>query len=262
MITHEQSLVLTQGMMTPSSTFDRVYHLNTRVVKLISHVLLIKRHYILTLLLLAFSLQFTLQAQRNNAKNRFGAGIIAGINTSQINGDRLTGYHKFGVFAGIRAMARLTNTSELAIEMQYIRKGSRDPNQFVPGQTRSRFISLDYVEVPILFHKIIQSKTARYGLEGGLAYARLLGFKINENPGTINYRTFTEIQNDFNNEDLVLLVGGGIMIGKHYRIMTRFGYSLIQLFENQNPVIESPDTLPEFLTLRSIQLSFGLNYLF
>ena len=218
--------------------------------------------YLLVFLLSAILAPTSLHSQKYGIKHRFGAGISIGLNTTQINGDHLSGYNKFGGFVGFRAVSRFNRTSELVIEIQYNRKGSRDPKQFVPGRGTSRFISLDYIEVPILFHQKIAINSIPFSLEGGLSYARLLGFNINENPGTTRYNTFTDIQNDFNNEDFSLLIGGGVMVNEHVRIMTRFAYSLTLLYENETPIITLPGDLPVINTLRNMQLAIGINYIF
>ena len=216
----------------------------------------------LVLILLSILFFSALDAQRKKTQNRFGAGIIIGLNANQINGDHLKGYDKIGSFVGLRATARLDRLSEIVIEMQYNQKGSKDPNQFVPGRETERFISLDYIEVPILFHKIIKTNSIYYSLEGGLAYARLLGFRINENPSTVNYNTFTDIQDELNNQDLALVVGGGLIVSDHIRLMTRFAYSLTLLYQNERPLTNFPGELPEINKLRNVQLAFGANYIF
>ena len=168
--------------------------------------------YFLTFFLLAILATTSLYGQKGSIKNRFNAGIIMGVNTSQINGDRYLGYDKFGVFAGFRAIAKINRSNELVFEMQYNRKGSRDPEQFVPGQSSSRFIALDYIEIPFLYHKRVKINIGTGSIEGGIAFARLFGFNINENDKTINYASFLDIQDDFNNNEFSLILGGGVFI--------------------------------------------------
>jgi hypothetical protein len=222
------------------------------------------KKYILVLLLFAIAAPITLKAQRKAIKkppqNRFGLGLTAGLNTTQINGDFLSGYDKSGIFAGFRALAKLTHSSELVIELQYNRKGVSDPDNFVAGRGGQRSLSLDYIEIPILIHKIVESNSVRYSLEGGISYARLFGVKISENPNTFRYPTFSNIENEFSNQDLALLIGGGVMLGERIRLMTRFSYSLNLLYENENPVVNNPEELPVFNMLRNVQLAFGVNY--
>lgn len=212
--------------------------------------------------LLSILVTTSLYAQKRVLKNRFNAGIVLGGNTSQINGDRYLGYNKFGGFVGVRAIARLNTKSEFVFEMQYNRKGSKDPSQFVPGKKAPRFIALDYLEVPILYHYKVETSIGVVSFEGGIAYARLVGFKINENANSINYSSFTDIENEFKKDELVLIFGGGLFINEHIRLMGRFAHSLTLLYENENPTNEFTTDISPINQLRNIQLAFGVNYIF
>ena len=203
----------------------------------------------------------SIHAQKRS-KNRFSTGLILGVNTTQIDGDYYSGYDKFGIFGGLRAIARIDKTSELIFEIQYNRKGSRNPDEFVPGQQASRFISLDYIEVPIFFHKKIDTKIGLGSLEGGVVYSRLFGFRINELENSPNYNTFTEIQNDFNRNDLAIGMGGGIYINEHIRIMSRFTYAMTLLYEDKNRDGSFNLNRPDIYSLRNMQLGLGVNYIF
>lgn len=218
--------------------------------------------YCLTLLMLSILVTMSVHAQKRALKNRFNAGIVMGLTTSQINGDRYSGYDKLGGFAGLRVTARINTKSDLVVEMQYNRKGSRNPKQFVPGAISTRFIALDYIEVPILYHQRVETEIGLISLEGGIAYARLFGFKINEIVNTTSYSTFSEIQEAFNKNELALIMGGGVFINEHLRVMGRFGLSMTLLYKNENPTIASPNTIPEINHLRNLYLTFGVNYVF
>lgn len=216
--------------------------------------------YFLTFFLILTTI--SLHAQKRALKNRFTAGIIIGANTSQIKGDLYSGYDKFGVFAGFRAIAKINTKSEIVLEMQYNRKGSKNPNQFVPARIQQRFISLDYIEVPILYHRKIETPTTTISLEGGISYARLFGLRINENANTINYQSFSDIQDEFNKDELALILGSGILFNEHIRLFGRFAYSFTSLYENENPVSVFIDDIPEIKKLKNIQLAVGMNYIF
>ena len=221
----------------------------------------IKLGIILTFTVL-FGMALTIHAQRRSIPNLFDAGLVIGINSSQINGDYLSGYDKTGFLVGFRVEARFNNSSGLAMEMLFNRKGSRDPNQFVPGSDQQRFISMNYVEIPILYHKRVEAKIGLISIEGGVSYARLFGTNINENANSINYDGFTDIQNEFKNNDLSLLLGGGIYFNEHLRMIGRFAYSLTLFYKNEEPEIIPLDVIPEINKLRNVQLALGMNYIF
>ena len=217
--------------------------------------------YFPTVFIISVLTILSLHAQKRPL-NRFNAGVVVGINTSQINGDHLSGYDKFGFFTGIRATANLNTNAELVVEMQFIRKGSTDPDQFVAGEKRSRFIALDYIEVPILYHHKIESKVGKIGLEAGIAFGRLFGFRINENANTINYTTFSSKQEEFKKNELALIMGSGIFVNEQIRVMGRFNYSLTLFYENENPTIDVAGDIPSINDLRNLYLSLGVNYIF
>ena len=204
----------------------------------------------------------SLHAQKRAIKNRFNAGVVLGANTSQIDGDQYMGFDKTGFFVGARGIARIGEKSELVIEMLYNRKGSRDPNKFIPGRESNTFISLDYIEVPILFHRKIQNRIGVGSFEFGIAYAQLFGVRINEFVNNINYPSFTAIRDEFNNDDFSAIVGGGMFINKHIRIMGRIDYSLTFLFKNENSTDFLVNNPLEIRHLRNMQLGVGLNYIF
>ena len=219
--------------------------------------------FFLTCFLFSILTATTINAQKRPLKNRFNVGITAGVNASQLDGDHFLGFDKIGFFGGVRAIARINTNDEFVMEMQYNRKGSRNPEQFVPGKTSShRFISLDYIEVPILYHKKIEAEKWIYSVEGGIAYARLFGFKINEIVNSTTYKTFTPLQDDFNKNELALIMGGGVFINENIRVMGRFSVSLTLLYKNENPRRDFPGEAPSINDLRNYQLAFGANYIF
>ena len=55
-----------------------------------------KRPIKLLLTLVAVSLFCSLQAQDSGPERRFEAGVVAGLNLSQVDGDKLLGFYKYG----------------------------------------------------------------------------------------------------------------------------------------------------------------------
>ena len=77
----------------------------------------------------------------------FRAGIITGINTSQVSGDNLAGFNKLGMRSGVFLNTEIDNLIA-QIELQYINKGSReliDKNDFDEGYK----FQLNYAEMPM-----------------------------------------------------------------------------------------------------------------
>ena len=218
------------------------------------------RYYLTFILVMALTI-ISIHAQNRAIKNRFNAGIVLAGNTSQINGDKYFGWNKFGWFTGVRGIARINRKSELVLELLYNRKGSKDPDQFVPRSKDDRFISLDYIQIPILFHRKIEGEIVG-SFEFGIAYAQLFGVRINEFAVNSNYAPFAPIRDDFNKDEFLLIVGGGIFINEHIRFMGRVDYSLTLLFKSDRPTQFLVNNPREIGSLRNLQLGFGMNYIF
>ena len=99
----------------------------------------------------------------------FRAGIITGINTSQVSGDNLAGFNKLGIRTGVFLNTEIDNLIA-QIELQYINKGSReliDENDFDEGYK----FQLNYAEMPMS----IKIKTySNVFIELGLSIGHLL----------------------------------------------------------------------------------------
>lgn len=104
----------------------------------------------------AFSFFFLLTAlllfsQESPASSSFKAGIKAGINTSQMDGDGYAGFNKINPQAGFFLQKTLKNNAQIQLEIIYIQKGSRFPGDPDNGIFTTYRIQMDYMEVPILY---------------------------------------------------------------------------------------------------------------
>jgi len=98
----------------------------------------------------------------------FGGGIILGLSTSQVSGDKLGGFNKAGLLVGAFANKSLSEILSIQMEMTYIQKGSRNPNN-----TDIHEYDLNYLEIP--FFLKYQTKY-QLKIEGGF----LTGILINQ----------------------------------------------------------------------------------
>ena len=78
----------------------------------------------LTLIIALFLFNFS-SAQ----EQRFNAGLVVGLNASQIDGDQLAGFDKLGLTAWVRGIAKLGETIDMNIEFLYSERGSK-PDAF------------------------------------------------------------------------------------------------------------------------------------
>ena len=99
------------------------------------------------------------------------AGSIIGINTSQVSGDKLSGFNKFGFRVGGFVNGDF-NKLNIQIELQYINKGSRETIKKDMYNEGYKF-QVNYIEMPLLINKIIYRNTS---IETGLVIGYLLNW--------------------------------------------------------------------------------------
>lgn len=83
----------------------------------------------------------------SHAQREFSGGFVAGLVSSQISGDGLGGWDKFGFTGGGWVRIPVGDKTGLLMGLVYINKGSRT----VDTLTRTTFgYQLDYIEMPLL----------------------------------------------------------------------------------------------------------------
>ena len=142
-----------------------------------------KRHGIITLLLLAFiaASPALLHAQIIKGEVFFGG------NLTQVDGDECYRFRKLGVHAGAGALIPITNWMDVGIEVLFNQKGAykRDSiNQHLGLYTGRYKLNLNYAEIPVM---IYLTDKDRYSLGVGVSYGRIVGLQeyINDQATTI-----------------------------------------------------------------------------
>jgi hypothetical protein len=107
----------------------------------------------------------------------FTGGIIAGFTTSQVNGDNLGGFYKFGATGGAFVERKFNTKTSGIFELRFTQKGSGDGKGLMK-------INLGYVEIPFLVK--IQSYQ-RIAFKFGIAPS----FKIFESTYVNTYESAT-----------------------------------------------------------------------
>lgn len=113
-------------------------------------------------------------AQTLNAQT-FKAGITAGVNWTQIDGDNIGGFTKPGLSAGVISEIPLAQNWGLAFEILYSQKGS---TSFLTTSGYNFTLYYDYAEMPLLvkFHDPKGGLTFGAGASAG----RLVRYKYTE----------------------------------------------------------------------------------
>ena len=204
---------------------------------------------------IAFTIILLLGALSSQAQGRFRAGIVAGLNASQINGDDSAGYNKLGFRAGLRAVTILGDRSEINFDILFSQRGSS--NELNPNGTSIRFvINTNYVEVPVVFvyKDWEEADYYRIHVSGGLSYARLIGSRVEEFPPI-----FDE-QDNFNLNNLGVKLGASYFASRNLGFSVAWTRSLLALYDSSK---FANNGMPNFnKDLVDYFLSFEAVYLF
>jgi hypothetical protein len=125
-------------------------------------------------------------AQAAGNTPRFRAGLTFGPVATDVHGtdtrDSDSDFSKLGFSFGLLVNTALSEKNILQFEINYIQKGAQQkPDSANNGYFR---LALNYIEVPLVFrrkmHMNIRKKpNDRLDLEGGVSYARLVGYSYN-----------------------------------------------------------------------------------
>ena len=161
---------------------------------------------------------------------RFQGLLVLGGNLSQIDGDEVYGFRRFGLNTGVGVLAPLGKTGQwqLSLEVLYSQKGARETDEPFPYDCR-----LHYIDLPLMVHFHDLRGGWTFGI--GFQYGRLL--KINEHWNLPNppiqcmerpkYPIPGFLYDDFN-----LVAGIRFGIWKRLKMDIRYHYSLKPIREN------------------------------
>ncbi|MEG1556327.1 MAG: porin family protein [Bacteroidales bacterium] len=192
-------------------------------------------------LLFTFSLCFiigTLFSQRSSSGSNFKGGVRAGFTSSQISGDDLAGFHKFGAYAGGYVNFPITENMKWKIqpEINFIMKGSHtyETKDYVAPNIYA--LNLWYMEVPVL---IKWDFFKGFGLEFGPTFNVLIYQAEKDANGIMMSRQ------PFRWYELSVVIGINYLIKEHYGINLRWSSSFI------------PVRVPDFVYNRAVKKQFN-----
>lgn len=131
---------------------------------------------------------------------RFDAGILAGFNASQVEGDSFKGYHKPGILAGFFVQTDVAPAIFTGLEIKFSQKGARKKIKPKDPEPEKYIMRLNYVDVPVFAGFRTSDRGA---VIAGASFGYLIsGREFDE------YGEFVpEDQNEFNNFDLQPFIG-------------------------------------------------------
>lgn len=173
------------------------------------------RPYLAIFFACLFSLPLVAQQDPNEPQPFIRAAIIGGMNITQIDGDGIAGFRKFGANGGAAAYINLSKGFYTSMEILYSMRGAKSSNNEVIRDGRELRIDLDYIEVPIMVHYNDRDK-AIFGL--GFSWNTLVRTKIE--PAILTDDV------EFKRASFDFVAGVTFLIKKRYGINFRYLYSL------------------------------------
>jgi hypothetical protein len=209
-----------------------------------------QRLILFIVLLLSISVDMTAQTQR------FKAGIIAGTNFAQIDGDNSGGYLKFGFTGGLRGVVIINDKIDISIELLFDQRGSRSQKVFDNAGFFPFKITNNYASIPVIFNiqDWLDESEEFYKLHfhGGFSYGRLLNAEVDdEDPVS----SLSQVALDFRQNDISFLVGATYYVNKNLAFTGRFTRSITPLYKNgDGPINVGIPFIQKHLTFQTLYM--------
>lgn len=128
----------------------------------------------------------------NGYSQKFKAGIIGGMNVSQVDGDEVFGFRKYGFNSGLMVALPITDYLYISMETVFSQKGSyqnADTNYIKDSSSsvyRAYNLRLNYAEVPVLIQYFDKQNRVYFGT--GVSWGALVGMKEWEDKREIKWK--------------------------------------------------------------------------
>lgn len=153
---------------------------------------------------------------------QFDAGLIAGFNATQVEGDDFRGYHKPGILAGLFVQTDLSSDFFASLELKYSQKGSRNRIRPEDEDIRQYIMRLGYAEVPVL----VGYRTNEWGaVIGGISTGYLLHSGEYDENGLFP----PQDTHEFNKFDLQPFLGFQFGLLEQLKVDLRLAFSVLPI---------------------------------
>ncbi len=149
------------------------------------------------------------------AQQAFNAGVALGMTTSQISGDGLGGWDKFGFTGGAYVNAPFNSKNGLRIGLYYSEKGSRTKRDTLNFNTFA--YRLNYIEVPMQW----SYQNGPFTFLSGVYYGQLIKQEVLANSLTYS------VNPSFRNFDVGIALGAIAQLGDHLFVEAKFSSSVL-----------------------------------
>jgi len=178
-------------------------------------------NYKLLLILLTFPLSVFSQKLEEDTRT-FQGMFFLGINPSQVEGDKYTGFYQFGLSVGPSVAVKVKNRFYFNMELLYSAVGSAwNPNQeMAPGQNYR--LKLRYAAVPLFIN--YHDKDGKVRLGAGLSYGRM--FAATEEK---NFLPVEDALGSFKRSDVCGIADLQYLFSKNMGVNLRYSNSFVAI---------------------------------
>lgn len=156
----------------------------------------------------------------------FQASAIVGLNLSQIDGDKLSGFHQPGLNVGAKVDFSMAERWRLGLEMLYSQQGARRVFNDDPSATLDK-LRLNFVELPLMVH----FRDWKLQAGAGIIYHRLINFTASDVIG----EDITDLQN-FSTDVFSMVFGCTFDLKKQMGLNIQWSKYLTDLQADPNAV--------------------------
>lgn len=154
--------------------------------------------------------------------------VTAGFNATQVDGDDIAGYNKFGFIGGIGTFIMLPKNVSVGLELAYSQRGARSTKRNPHPEFNKFKLKLNYVELPIM---ISYHDRNRAIFSGGIIINTLAAYDEvrfgTSFSDTINFTPYKTISAD-------IMGSISFHFTKKLGINLRFAYSLSNIANEKN----------------------------
>jgi hypothetical protein len=141
---------------------------------------------------------------------KFHLLLSVGVNASQVNGDKLAGFNKFGLNLGTGVRRNIGLKSAWQIEFLYSEKGSKDmvsPTNPLPDT----LFQFNYIDIPFVFtYEIYPKLRAEIGVYNSVRLKAI----------------FSDLLIEYDRSGSIRNTDHGVLAGLHYQMGEHFGANL------------------------------------
>lgn len=189
-----------------------------------------------------------------NAQRIKGA-LIAGVNATQVDGDEVFGYHKFGLNVGAAAIVPIKGNWAISLENIYSEKGAHQRPQYIDSLDGSYDLKINYLDVPVLVQYNDKDIVA-FGL--GASWGGMV--KIQEQRNGIEMTSTTLTSGIYRRSDINLLVDVRFRLVERLHFNVRYAYSIRPIATRE--VRDSKTGYPNIRDQYNGMFTFRLYYIF